>query len=157
MHRAISFDILGNVEDAGYAAMCRNAVDALPPNVNVRFRGPTQPESIRAILEHQDILVLPTAGENFAHAIAEALSASCIVIASHTTPWTTILRSGGGYAVSERTVGAWERALKEFVNLDADSLLEGRLNAMLAYNRWRSKPQATHVFDQVRLRHSHNA
>ncbi|WP_166805281.1 glycosyltransferase [Cryobacterium sp. TMT4-10] len=150
----VRFDILGGFEDVGYAARCQAAAAALPPNVEARFWGPAEPESIRAILEDRDILLLPTAGENFAHSVAEALSASCVVIASHTTPWTRTLSSGGGHAVTERTVEAWERALSNFVNLDAESLLQARLGAMRAYNRWKSRPQDMHVFDQVSLRHT---
>ncbi|TFD22394.1 glycosyltransferase [Cryobacterium sp. TMT2-23] len=148
----VIFDILGSVEDPGYAARCRAAAAALPANVNATFWGPADPESIRGILENRDILLMPTSGENFAHAIAEALSASCVVIASQTTPWTKTLTAGGGYAVTERTVEAWERALSAFVNLDAESLLQARLGAMRAYNSWRSKPQEMHVFDQVSLK-----
>jgi glycosyltransferase involved in cell wall biosynthesis len=145
----VTLDIYGSEEDPSYAAICRQYAASLPANVTATFMGPIGPDSVRPMLADHDVMVMPTAGENFAHSIAESLSSSCVVVASHTTPWTKTLSSGGGYVVHERSVEAWRRAFAELEALTSDELLERRVAAKNAYDTWKSMPQVDHVFEQV--------
>jgi glycosyltransferase involved in cell wall biosynthesis len=118
----------------------------LPDHIGVQFRGPLEPEQTRETLGSYDVLVMPTAGENFGHVIAESLSASCPVLCSTHTPWTDVLESGGGRALA-LTVEAWTEALERQAGLSITERVVERQRAGAAYDEWRSRPAAPHVFE----------
>ena len=55
------------------------------------------PELIREAVVSSDLLFLPTAGENFGHAIQEALAAGCPVLISDRTRWRDLAPKGVGW------------------------------------------------------------
>jgi glycosyltransferase involved in cell wall biosynthesis len=147
----VELDVYGPEEDAAYAARCRAIVASLPSSVRVRFRGPVEPKDTRSTLSQYDVLVMPTAGENFGHVIAEALSVSVPVLCSPHTPWTDVLESGGGAAVP-LMLDDWARAIGNFADLSPNERHAARLRAGAAYDDWSSRPAAPHVFEILRDR-----
>jgi glycosyltransferase involved in cell wall biosynthesis len=145
----VELDIFGPEEDANYVAECREVARALPPHAVVRFRGAIEPERVRSTLGDFDVMVFPTAGENFGHVIAEALSASCVVAAPDTTPWSGLLSSGGGVVVPSLSAEDWAAVLDDMVNWSPAERLERRRAAGAAYLRWRRTPLAPHVFEAL--------
>jgi glycosyltransferase involved in cell wall biosynthesis len=144
------FTIYGPEEDSGYVSQCRTAAAALPPNITAVFMGATSPDAVRKELSNQDMLVMPTSGENFGHVIAEALSVSCPVICSDATPWTKALEEGGGIVVAGARASAWSLAIESLASLTPDERLSKRTEAGQAYNRWRSSAKGDHVFELMR-------
>jgi len=145
----VELDVYGPAEDEVYTARCRNLVEQLPRHVTVRFHDALPHEEVRSTVSRYDALVMPTAGENFGHVIAEALSVACPVVCSDTTPWSTTLRGGGGVVVVERTVDSWRTALAEYSTTDAAERRDRRHRAGAAYNEWRSGSASPHVFELV--------
>lgn len=145
----VVFDIYGNPEDAAYVRHCEEIVSELPGNVAVRFLGSLSPDQVQSVLGEYDALLLPTAGENFGHVIAEALAASVIVVTTPTTPWTEIISGGAGLIV-ERTPEAWTAAVSELNSLSEPKLLQMRKVAGDSYTRWAARPKAPHLWDLVR-------
>jgi glycosyltransferase involved in cell wall biosynthesis len=92
----LALDVYGTAEDDEYVAHCEDLARRSGPRATISFHGPVLADSVRTVLSRYDALLMPTAGENFGHVIAEALSASCPVIATSFTPWTVTLSSGGG-------------------------------------------------------------
>ena len=143
----LEIDIYGPDEDQVYVRECQQAARRLPPNVVVRFRGPIQAEMVRDSLQEYDVMLMPTFGENFGHVIAEALSVSCPVMCSSTTPWTQHLRAGGGVVVDEGTnPRQWRKAIENYAALAPGERKALRLAAGAIYNTWRSSPKGPHVF-----------
>lgn len=145
----VELDVFGPAEDAAYLAACTSAVDSLPENVRVRFHDPLPHDEVRDTLRRHDALVMPTAGENFGHIIAEALSVACPVICSDTTPWTSVLRGGGGFVVEERKSLAWSLALREYASAVIRDQQRLRVAAADAYDMWQASTAQAHVFDLV--------
>ena len=73
----ISLDVYGTREDETYFSECEKIIRELPEYVRVVFRGVVEPDEVRQTLANYDALLMPTAGENFSHVIAESLSVSC--------------------------------------------------------------------------------
>jgi len=146
---AFELDVFGAEEDSGYVNDCKNAASNLPASVVVRFHGPVAPDAVRDVLADFDILLMPTAGENFGHVIAEALSVSCAVAATPTTPWTAILSGGGGYVVSDRTVRRWSELIRIVAALQPREREDLRRQAGRAYDEWKGNPQPSHLMDIV--------
>jgi glycosyltransferase involved in cell wall biosynthesis len=142
----VELDVFGPAEDDAYLRRCQALAARLPDHVVVRFRGSLEPEQTRSTLADFDVLVMPTAGENFGHVIAEALSASCPVLCSTHTPWTDVLEGGGGWALP-LTAEAWTEALDRQAGLSLAGRVGERRSAGAAYDEWRARPAAPHVFE----------
>ncbi len=95
----VCLDIYGPSDDASYAAKCEALASQLPAVHRVTFRGSVPHERVGQLMQAADVFVLPTQGENFGHAIFEALAAGCPVVLTPTTPWTEAVRGGAGWLV----------------------------------------------------------
>lgn len=143
---AIDLDVYGPAEDAAYLRRCKALAARTPPNVSVRFLGPVEPDATRQTLAGYEVMLMPTAGENFGHVIAESLSVSCPVVCGPATPWTPTLEDGGG-EVASLTAGSWSSAIERRARASVADRLEQRRNAGRAFDRWRARPAAPHVFE----------
>lgn len=143
----LDFDVVGAFEEPEYESACRAAITALPAHIRVTLHGAMPRADVLDRLERSDAFVFPTAGENFGHVIAEALSKSCPVICSSYTPWSRRLHLGGGSVVETNTATAWATAIEDFVEGGDDAWLEASKNAGLAYVDWRHENKGPHVFD----------
>jgi glycosyltransferase involved in cell wall biosynthesis len=93
----VRLDICGPIEDEAYWAECRAIISRLPPHVTVRHVGTFESAAIPALLAASDVLLLPSHGENYGHAIIEALAAGCPALVSDRTPWRGLADSGAGW------------------------------------------------------------
>ena len=152
----VSFDIYGAEEDVRYADQCRRAASAVPANVSVRFMGSVLPKDVRSCFNGYDVFIFPTAGENFGHVVAEALSASCPVICSAMTPWTDLLDSGAGRVVRSLNVDEWRVAIESHANLGVAERCAMRQAAGESYEQWRSAPKGQHIFVLLQKFRSNN-
>src|SRR5699024_5428583 len=117
----VELKIVGAFENAEYESRCRSHIEQLGDNISIEFSGPLQRDEVLQSMRSADLFVFPTAGENFGHVIAEALSQSCPVMCSANTPWTNRLNDGGGFVVGQNTTASWMSALNNFLKLEADS------------------------------------
>jgi len=83
----VDFRVLGPPEDREYDAECKALAEQLPPGVRATMLGAVPPEDVGRELAAAHLMFLPTRGENFGHAIIEALRAGCPVLISDQTPW----------------------------------------------------------------------
>lgn len=128
-------EIVGPVDDPGYWGECRRRIAELPKHVEVRYRGVSQRHEIPNLLWESDCMVLLTAGENYGHVIAEALQAGCPVITTPTTPWTGVIKRGGGEIVEDRDNGTDVAALIDHWGCKPpDELMRARECAREAFN-----------------------
>ena len=143
----VTLDIYGPEEDKSHVAQCQLVADQLPNHINVRFFGVIPQETVRTTLGLYDVLLMPTAGENFSHVIAESLSVSCPVMCTPDTLWTTVLNNGGGYVVEDRSIAAWSQAVNKYAELPAKELVVRREQAEQAYARWKATSDGPHIFE----------
>lgn len=90
------FDIYGTVNDACYWRQCMQAMKPENPNVTIRYRGVVPHEEVPNVLARYDLFFLPTMGENFGHAIYEAMANGLPVLISDRTPWRNLEDLGIG-------------------------------------------------------------
>lgn len=96
----IKLDIYGVVKEQEYWNDCLKAAAALPPNITMQYKGSYQQENMHAMMAQYDALVLLSKGENFAHAIFEALGAGRPIISSHFTSWNLLTEKNAGWNLS---------------------------------------------------------
>lgn len=94
------YHIYGPIEDESYWEQCEQAIKRLPPNIEVLYLGPLEPQKIIDTLSSYDMFFFLTEGENYGHVIAEALCAGLPLLISDTTPWVELEAKGLGWDIS---------------------------------------------------------
>lgn len=137
---AIEVNILGTfrADEEAYNSLCKAIAADLPACIKVIFRGALPPTEVIKTLSHSNLMALPTAGENFGHAIAEALSTSCPVMIPPVTPWTSAA-AASGTLVPDRSVESWASAISKYLAKSPPEMTEDRLTAAEAYAEWRTR------------------
>jgi glycosyltransferase involved in cell wall biosynthesis len=115
---AVHYDIIGPVEDENLWRRCQELIRAMPAHIKVRLNGTASQGEVRANLQDADALFLPTRGENYGHAIVEALSEGTPVIISNQTPWNAVTSQGAGWALPLDKLEPFATAIEELANMD---------------------------------------
>jgi glycosyltransferase involved in cell wall biosynthesis len=95
----VTFDIFGPANDPAYWAECEQLISRLPAHVEAHYRGLIPNADVAATLVGYDLFLLPTRGENFGHAIFDALEVGLPVLISDQTPWRELERIGAGWSL----------------------------------------------------------
>jgi glycosyltransferase involved in cell wall biosynthesis len=74
-------------------------------------------EQVIQVLQEHHLFVLPTFGENFGHAIFEALLAGKPVLISDKTPWLGLEKKKLGHDLPLESAG-FDRALRFYASMD---------------------------------------
>jgi glycosyltransferase involved in cell wall biosynthesis len=116
---SVKFDIYGPVIDAPYWRECQALIGGMPRNVTVTYHGTVAHELVQATLSAHHFFLMPTANENFGHAIVEALLAGCPLVTSDQTPWRGLRQRGVGWDLPLSAIEEWQRVLQTCVDMDA--------------------------------------
>ena len=137
----VAFDIYGPIEDRELWARCTEVIAQLPDHVRVSYCGEIPHAEVVRTFNQYDAFVFPTAGENFAHVIAESLAAACPVICSDKTPWSSVIERGGGRVVEPMSVENLSSVLASLASLSEAARAASRRSAAHAYREWRAAPK----------------
>lgn len=96
VQRPVRLHVYGPVGDAAYWAACQQRPKK-GDGLEMKYHGQIEHDHVRGMLERQDLLFLPTMGENFGHVIFEALAAGVPVLVSDRTPWRDLDAAGVGW------------------------------------------------------------
>lgn len=146
----VDLDIYGPREDAAYWGRCAELIDALPGNVRVSYHGMIGADRAVETFENYDLFAFPTAGENFSHVIAESLAASCPVMIADCTPWTDVVRGGGGVLLDSAEPADWARCIEAHARMSTAERQMRRHAAGRAYIGWRNRPRGADLFELAR-------
>lgn len=125
----IRFDIYGPVSNQDYWDECRADIDALPSSIACHYHGPIAPETVPAVLARHDLMLLPTRGENFGHAIVDALLAGTPVLIADTTPWHGLSAAKAGADLPLADNAPWIAFLGQFAAMSDQMRREWRVGA----------------------------
>jgi glycosyltransferase involved in cell wall biosynthesis len=128
----IRFDIYGPIGDEAYWNDCRLAIADSPSHVAISYQGPIENERVAEVLRKYDAFLLPSLGENYGHAIVEALAAGLPVVISDRTPWRGLREAGAGYDLPLQDEKAFVLALESLASRSSDEKRRTR-EAVLAY------------------------
>jgi len=123
----VEFNIYGPIGDKIYWSECEKMIKLMPQNVKVNYRGTTENSEISSVLQKNHLFFLPTKGENYGHAIAEAFMAGIPVLISDNTPWRNLAESDVGWDLSLNDFGEFVKRIELcFELLQSDRYFERR-------------------------------
>ncbi|MDD5112519.1 MAG: glycosyltransferase [Methylobacter sp.] len=108
----VCFSIYGPLENKAYWLKCQLLIAKLPKNIQVVYKGSVNHEHVVETLARHDLFFLPSLGENFGHAIHEALRAGIPVLLSDQTPWLNLEQKGVGWSLPLNAPSGFVQAIK---------------------------------------------
>ena len=112
----IQCTIIGPKEQEQYWTSCMELINRLPASITINFLGEVPYEEVGHIIQGIHIFALPTQGENFGHAIFDALSKGKPVLVSDQTPWRNLQEQQAGWDLALKEPGLFSNALQDAVN-----------------------------------------
>lgn len=132
----VSLTIAGPVADGRYWDQCKAAIAMLPHDKQVTYVGAIPADEVLKFLETFELFVLPTLGENFGHAILEALAAGVPVVIGRDTPWSHVEDIGAGWRCDPTSTEAIAGAIAAFTSLSEADRAKMRTAAHLLASEW---------------------
>jgi glycosyltransferase involved in cell wall biosynthesis len=114
----IRLSIVGSLEDKTYWIGCQEKIARLPENIRVSYAGELPNHELPEIMAVHHIFVLPTRGENFGHAIFEALAMGKPVLISDQTPWRQLTMAKAGWDLPLDRPDAFRQAIEQAAVFD---------------------------------------
>jgi glycosyltransferase involved in cell wall biosynthesis len=114
----VQWDIVGLRENTELVRVLLNAEQEFG-SIKIQMHGHKNQDELKSFYEKAHLFFLPSRGENYGHAIAEALSYGTPVVISNTTPWKNLEEEFAGKTTS---LNPWKlsESLDFFVGLSKD-------------------------------------
>jgi glycosyltransferase involved in cell wall biosynthesis len=96
LDKEVELTMVGGYVDESYYKQFQRALKALPAYVHVTYKQSVLPEDMQALYRNHHLFVSASKGENFGHAIAEALSYGLPCFIGLNTPWSGLESAGAG-------------------------------------------------------------
>ncbi|MDU7726410.1 MAG: glycosyltransferase family 4 protein [Clostridium perfringens] len=113
----VEFDIYGPKENNEYWNKCEKLINKLPSNVKTNYLGELTPDKIISTFRKYDAFLFPTFGENYGHAIVEAIGSGCIPIISDQTPWRNLEKEKIGFDISLNNKNKFKFAIERIASM----------------------------------------
>jgi len=114
----LQLTLVGTEDEKEYYEKCLSVIQT---SANVKSVGGRNAEDIKREYQEADFFISMTSGENFGHAIIEALSFGCPVIISDQTPWNDLEECGAGWVIPLHDTSRWNKVLNDAIEMsDSD-------------------------------------
>ena len=145
----IALDIVATREDADYWRKCKKLISKLQFKVDIESYIDLPHAKIKPLLEKAHLFVLPTEGENFGHAIFEALAVGCPVLISDQTPWRNLESKKAGIDLPLSNLSGFTKAIQTFVDMGDDEWQEYRNGALALAQDYENNLEAVSQYKQL--------
>jgi glycosyltransferase involved in cell wall biosynthesis len=133
----VNFHIYGPVKNSSYWEECQHTINSMT-SANIKYMGEVAPGQVQSVFAKYHALLLPTASENFGHAIYECMSVGRPVIISDNTPWRDLEKQKAGFDISLNDTPKFKEVIKEFYAMDSETYTSWTKGAWnLASNYWK--------------------
>lgn len=148
----VDFRVLGPREDREYDAQCAALAEQLPPGVRATMLGGMPPDDVGRELAAAHLMFLPTRGENFGHAIIEALRAGCPVLISDQTPWHGLEEDRAGWVLPLDEAERFRAVVQQVIDMPEPEWSEWSAGARRFGERFACNPAHVEANRQLFLR-----
>ena len=125
----IKLDIVATREDKEYWTMCKKMIGKFQFTFDITTYIDLPHHKIKPLLEKAHLFALPTEGENFGHAIFEALTVGCPVLISDQTPWAGLRSKKAGIELPLADQTGFTDLIQEFFDMPDTAWQEYRQGA----------------------------
>lgn len=112
--------LVGVMEDEVYWNQCTEIINQLPANITISEPEEVQPAALAKLTRSHHLFVLPTQGENFGHAIFEALCCGRPVLISDQTPWQGLEELKAGWDVSLNQPEKFTQVIEDVAEMNTE-------------------------------------
>lgn len=123
-NQKLDLSIIGNPENEAYMRNCRDLATELPDSISIDWTGHLAQPEIMGRVNNYDVFISPTLGENFGHAIFEALGAGKPVLISNRTPWHGLEEANAGFELSLDDPDVWLEKINYFAGMEEKTYAE---------------------------------
>lgn len=141
--------VIGPIKDEQYWAEVLDRAASTGVINRFDYVGTVEPDRIINRLRAFDLFILPTHGENFGHAILEALAAGVPVLVSDKTPWSHVEAAGAGWVCDPSDVAGFADRIRSFHAMDDDQRHVMRLNAAKLAEKYVNDPAPVEAHRQL--------
>lgn len=145
----IVFDIYGPIYNQEYWLNCQAAINQLPNNIVVNYKGALNHNELDETLKNYHALLLPSTGENFGHIILEAMINSCIPIISDRTPWRDLESQKIGFDLPLEKQGLFSEKIDFLAAMDQEKFDEISINAYLFGTKINSEQEDIEAYKKL--------
>jgi len=117
----VQFDLYGMLGDQDYWTQCRKLIKQLPDHIQVEYKGAIPHQEVLGTFAQYDLFFLPTRGENYGHAIYEALAAGTPALISDQTPWRDFDGKGVGWVFPLDDMDGFVRCIEKYSQTDVEA------------------------------------
>jgi glycosyltransferase involved in cell wall biosynthesis len=118
----IELDIFGPVYNESYYEKCKEAINQLPSNIVIDYKGVLNHDLLDETLQNYHVLYLPSTGENFGHSILEGMTNSCVPVISNKTPWQNLERQKIGFDIDLNQLEKFSEIIDKLAKMNEDEL-----------------------------------
>lgn len=137
----------GGSNNDQYLSQFKEGMSQLPDNVKAEYHADMPHYDIQNLFARIDVMVLPSLGENFGHAIYESFVAGVPVIIGNNTPWKDIESKHAGIEIQPDDSQALLTAIDKFATMDSGTYQTWREGA----NTVAAEYYSTNNFRQIYL------
>ncbi|HUR09940.1 MAG TPA: glycosyltransferase family 4 protein [Flavitalea sp.] len=149
IHGEILLTVIGGEEDKNYASMCREIATRMPDRIRIDFVGEVENKNVQGFLYAHHIFALPTSGENFGHAIFEALASGKPVLISDQTPWRNLQDVKAGWDLPLSSPHLFVDALQQAADFDNADYSEWSKQAWSFVNAYVKKNNLKEAYSRL--------
>ena len=120
-HLQVEVGFIGPVYDHTYFEKCKLLQAKIPANVKISWRGSKPPNEMPGCYGDAHLFFLPTLGENFGHAILEALLSGTPVLISDQTPWRNLEHKALGRDADLKSMELFIGFITMIAEMDGDT------------------------------------
>jgi glycosyltransferase involved in cell wall biosynthesis len=126
----------GSGSNDAYFTEFKNQLGQLPAHIKHHYIADIPHAEVEKLLDRMDIMVLPSLGENFGHAIFESFVHAVPVIIGNNTPWTGIEDKKAGIEIEPTDENQLLIALRRLNDMDDMTYAEWRKGAFEMANAY---------------------
>jgi len=132
----LAIHFIGSAIDKQYNEEFENLIKNLPENIDAKHTQEIPHAEITNLFSENDVMILPSLGENFGHAIFESLAHAVPVIIGNNTPWQNIKEQKAGIEIIPTNIEQIKEAIIYFNQIDKETYYtwqKGALNCAKNY------------------------
>jgi glycosyltransferase involved in cell wall biosynthesis len=118
----IELDIYGPIYNQDYFEECKKAINQLPTNIVVNYKGILNHGLLDETLKNYQVIYLPSTGENFGHSIIEGMTNSCVPVISDKTPWQNLENQNVGFDIDLAQPNQFTETVDNLAKMNIDEI-----------------------------------